>query len=533
MTILRAFTVFTFMALLSGIVQSEPMRVKMWGRGDSQFEAVKDAYKKIIAESLRRSTGANLQNQIRRTIEREIEEDIKKSEYNFFSSHTHDCSLNQLVVECYVVAFVQMEEVNGWVANQRAITGSNGSRIDSIQYALASSSPDSKTREFMQWLHGKLEGEFGYDVFYNGSYVSPQAILDNCTPYRDAIKKKGSSGNYQTTLKRLNSSLKTCETFSQRNVAIIVDDIAFSSSDYQERDSSIEGFAKIKLSFFDIDNKRLLPSPKPKVITQYGQGSPNGARAQLTNNLFEASTNYIAQQFNNVALNRTPQPDSPLDGSKYQVTIAGLNRDSKEDRNTVRYIRDWFEDEAGLKLKRDFNRGDSADQVFFIESEDTVKLAPIVDELRYAMDDAEIAGNIDVDRNSNLIISFASSQANPDKAVNWNLNSKALKSRFFKKRIKVESASLAVNRRDQKTGVALSVLQAKIKLANNHKRDLVVSVEPLWLDSNGVQQTPPFSDKKLINIRSGSSNTLIFNAPSRFAQKVELEINCYEDSCKK
>ena len=90
---------------------------------------------------------------------------------------------------------------------------------------------------------------------------------------------------------------------------------------------------------------------------------------------------------------------------------------------------------------------------------------------------------------------------------------------------------MEVRRRDPETGTAITINEAYVVIRNDSRRDLVLSVTPRWVGQDGATQEAMFSYEQFLYLPARSSERFEFRAPSRFAERVELGIDCPEDDC--
>ena len=520
---IAALTVLVLSPLIIN-AQSETIRIDKYGRGASEFEATKDAYKQILRDSIAGLTGSAVQDQVMQTMIREVEEDIRRIQSTFLpQSAPPSCAREADTVECLVVASVQLNELETWVNQQRSTSRSK------LKYGLTSAADDSDTREFMKWLHAKLQGDYGYDVLYVDTEINAEEIQNDCKRYRSIVAKNEGGSSSSGSYAAYKASLKGCERMAERDVLVRVEKLSFSQGEYQDRDSSISGSMKLDLTFFDINEKRILPSPEPRTLPAFAQGESAIARSQLKDKLYLVSSNYVSQQFNDLALNINSRTDQQLN---LQLVIRGLSRDERADRDKVSQIRSWIKDAQGLTIKQT-RAVDSSDYAFSLTHVDPIDTLLLADELRFALDDYDLNARVDTDQANNITLSFTGGRVDPEDQITWKLAADGLGGSWLRRGVEVQSSNMRVVRRDQDTGVEMAVNEAYLSINNPKRNSLRLRVTPTWYDANGIRQQIPFDDTKIMLIQSrNSTGEITFRAPNRLAQTVELTIDCVNKGCK-
>lgn len=530
------FATSVFVSVLVSTVElhAANQRMESWGRGASEFEAVKSAYKVLLADSLKLLAGTSATNSgvLRRVLEREIEEDLLKTKRVFFPDASENCERNSEVVECLIVAAVRMDELEAWVRVNIAGVGSGANRVSDIRFALMAKSTDETSRDFLRWLHSELEQDFGHDIYFSDSYIEPKVIRQGCDEYARLAKQFEAQGaSYKKTARSYRNNLSVCQDLINTDVVIVVDDLRLKIDAFNHADKSMTGRVRVALDFVQTKSKRALAPPKPRSVSHYGYGADQSiAEAELRDNLYEATANYISQQFNDiviVALKSDKVSGGASDLLRYEVTVAGVDSDSAEGRKKLAFVRQWFVSEHGLELGVDYDQSEIGKTLHRFSSEHALNLTTIVDGLYLAMDKKAYPVRIDVDRNHNLTVTFKGDGKQADKQVSVAVNAKSIQ-----RKIKVEASDMVLRRRDPETGITIALNEANIKLRNSSRRDLLVAVNPVWASDNGVSEPSPYSEEKFLILPAKSSQSFVFRAPNKYATSVSLAINCPTKSCK-
>lgn len=518
---------------LPALAAANLQRLERWGQGASEFEAVKSAYKLVLADALKLTTAGagTLEGSLRRRMERDFEESFLQTRQTFFPESDERCERERYTVECLVVVAVRMDELEARVRSLLAETGADGWRVTDLGIALMGRADSAEAEDFVSWLHSELEGDFGHDVYLSRTYVEPAELGSGCAGYRRLLDEYAQRGSrYEKTASGYRTALRGCEALLERDIVIVLDGIDIGYESYSTRNASMAGMVRLGLKFLRTGSGDPLPAPRPRSITQYGHGESEAlARAGLRDNLFEASANYISQQFNDTVVHLTQQENDPMPGGtggEYYVTVTGITTDTREDRERLSFVRQWFADHTGYELARDYQRGGFAEQVHTFSATAAVNWAPIVDGLYEGLDGHGYEARIDVDRNTNLTVAFTSETAPKADAVTIELNHRQLR-----RRIDVEGADLVLHRRDPATGIAITLNEANVRIRSKARRDMVITANPVWYTSSGSVEPAPFSDERHLLLKDRSEALLVFRAPSKHAQRVVLEISCPEDEC--
>ena len=192
----------------------------------------------------------------------------------------------------------------------------------------------------------------------------------------------------------------------------------------------------------------------------------------------------------------------------------------------------WLRDEMGLDVKADIGRmSDAGERLYQVKSGQPVQWEPVIDELYDALDDEGHDARIDIDTNYNVFVAFNVIQENSSNDIDVFVDKKKL-SRFLSKRVKITSAEVVLRRRDQKSGVAMSIHEANVEITNSYKKDLALAAYPKWYDAEGVEQLAPYDDTKFILVEAKATKPYVFRAPNRFAERLELFVDCENKDCK-
>jgi hypothetical protein len=507
---------------------AKPQRMESWGEGASEFEALKSAYKLIMADSLKLITSGTAEDSIRRTLERDLEEDLVRVKSTFFPDSSESCERQGAKVQCLSVATVRMDELEGWVRNQMQIIGRADKRVGDIKFALVSKTDDGHSRDLIVWLHNKLDRDLGHDVYYSETYIEPEILRRDCNDFMDLSEKK-KKGGFEKSAEAYRAKYEECAALIDRDVVIVIKDIEIKFDQYSQRDRGMGGYVRVDIDLVQANSMRQLVSPKPRSIKKYGNGENAGiAKAALLDELYEATANYISQQFNMVI--SAAVKDNHVEKSqgvlKYTLVISGVNTDTREDRAKLSFIRKWFTQNRGVELERDYDRGNYGEQVYHFTSKQKIKWNILTDELYASMDDQGYDVKIDIDRSSNMLLTFKSADQQADQQIVVSYNNKKLK-----RYLKIENKDMVVRRRDPATGIPISLNEANVRFLNKSRKNILISIKPIWYTKEGVSEKMPFDDTKYLQLAPKSKTSFVFRAPNRYATRVSLEASCPSENC--
>ncbi len=520
--------------LTGNAAMAAPVRMEKWGQGVSEFEAVKSAYKQIAAEALKIAVaGAGTQDSsLRQGFTRDIEEDLLRVQRTYFpNSAPPTCSEERETFQCLVVAQVEMDELAARVRTQFGTTGKGPTSTGKLRIALMPKEAGTVQSDLTNYLHSKLEGDFGHDVYLVNEYIDADALRSDCTEYRklaDSYEAKGD--NFIKTSQRYRNAFRTCNDLKDRDLIVVLDSAESSHEAFNARERSMAGEIRLRLQFLQTASRRPLPSPRPQAITQYGYGdSAQLAESNLRDRLYDAAANYVSQQMNAAMVGavdngRVAMQDATRD---YKVTITGVNPDNSQGRAQISLVRDWFAGEGKHPLQADAE-GDFGDRIYKFSDDHVPNWDSMRDQLQAALDKAGVFARIDVDTSQNLKVSFENrSPLNEKDMVTMKVEDKRVK-----RAVVIESKEMAVRRRDPETGIAITVNEAVLRLRNNTARDVLVDVTPVWTGRDGSSLPAPYSYRQTVKLPARTSDRFAFMAPSKFADKVQIEISCPVKDCK-
>ena len=340
-------------------------RVEAWGRGTSEFEAVKSAYKQLLADALKLSVdrGAGMDTSLRRAFVRDLEEDLLRVQSTYFpGAPAPTCTEERERFECHVVARVQMDEIEARIRAMRHTTGGPTGTLGTLRLGLVSKEADARARDLVAYLHDELESDFGYDVLVSEDYVDVMALRSGCGEYDRLAKEAAARGDtHLKTAQHYRRSFAACQEMQNRDLILVVDSATERYGEFAGA-NGLRAELTLRLQLQMTRETRPLPAPRPSTVTQIGYGpDADAARTNARNKLYEASANYISQQLNEVFANvtrdgRADPGDTPA--RQYQVLVSGVNPDTPEGRDQLRLVTDWFATSGGQSLDADFSRGD-------------------------------------------------------------------------------------------------------------------------------------------------------------------------------
>lgn len=509
-------------------------RVEAWGRGSSEFEAVKSAYKQLLAEALKLSVdrAAGMDTSLRRTFVRDLEEDLLRVQSSFFpGAPTPTCTEDKERFECHVVARVQMDEIESRIRAMRAQTGGAGGTLETLRLGLVSKEADTRARDLVAYLHDELESDFGYDVLVSEDYVDVATLRNGCSEYDRLAKEAQARGDtHLKTAQHYRRSHAACQDLQGRDLILVVDSAAERYGEYSAS-SGLRAELTLRLQLQMTKETRPLPAPRPRTVTQIGYGADSdAARTDARNKLYEASANYISQQLNEVLANATRDGravSADAVARQYQVLVSGVNPDTPEGRAQLRLVTDWFAGSGGQPLEADFGRGEFGERAYTFRATRAPNWATISEQLQSAIDQAGMFARIDVDRSLNLAVAFQPNDAlKPKASVEVIVEAKRAKHR-----IAVDERSMELRRRDPETGTAIAVNEAVLRIRNKTGRDLLISVNPVWSGQDGSSLPAPYSNRQTVRVPAKTSQRFAFMAPSKFAGPVSIELSCPENAC--
>jgi hypothetical protein len=528
--VLAACAVFS--AAVPAIAATE--RVEAWGRGTSEFEAVKSAYKQLFAEALKLSTAnaATMEGSLRRVFVRDIEEDLLRVQNTYFpGAAAPRCTEVREGHECQVVALVQMDEVDARIKTLFAETGA-GVVVRDLRLAIVSKQDDVAVRDLIDYLHTKLESDFGHDVLRSQDYVDVSALRDGCGEYERRAKDAEARGDsHQKTAQAYRRSLTACRELVNRDLIIVIDSADKRFGEYSAGKAELRGEVTVRMQLHMTSANRSLPAPRPQSITQFGRGEDaDFARSSANNRLNEAASNYIAQQMNAALVGYAQKGGGkPVEGAErdYKVLVSGINPDTADGRAQIRLVTDWFSGQGGFPLDPKFTDGNFGEKVYTFRSSRTPQWSTLTDQLQATLDQARQFARIDVDRSLNLSVAFQPNDAlKPKASVEVIVEAKRAK-----RRIAVDERSMEVRRRDPESGTAIAVNEAMLRIRNKLSRDLLITVTPVWRGQDGSSLPAPYSYRQTVRVPAKSSESFTFMAPSKFAGPVTIELSCPEKGC--
>lgn len=516
--------------LTAAPVGAATQRLEAWGQGPSEFEAVKSAYKQLVAQALKLvldREGAS-EGQLRRTFIRDIEEDLLLVQRTYFpEAAPPNCRETTRQFECLVVAPVQMEELEAKIRSLFDVTDG----VHELRIALTSKDAGTDQRDLAVWLHGELEGDFGHDIYFSEQFVDAAALREGCAEYRSLAESSAAKGaSFERTEQSYRRSFTACKDLLDRDLIIVLESAESHYGAFNARDRSMPGELRLRMQLLQTKSRRPLPAPPPKAITQYGYGdTPELARSELRDRLYDAVTNYVTQQLNEALLTVVRDGRvSPQDGERdYQVLITGANVDTPEGRKQVTVVRDWFTWEVGYELQADETKSTFTDRVYRFRRVSAPNWDGLIDKLHAELDKQGMHARLDVDRSRNLAIAFQSKDAKQDDA----LLAMKLEDARIKRQVVVEEKSLELRRRDPETGVAIAVYEAMLRIRNKSGKDLIVSVTPVWTGQDGGSLPAPYSYRQTLLLPAKTSERFTFTAPSKFAGRATVEISCTTKGC--
>ncbi|MEJ0040436.1 MAG: hypothetical protein WDO68_31175 [Gammaproteobacteria bacterium] len=512
-----------------------PVRMEKWGQGVSEFEAVKSAYKQIAAEALKVAVaGAGTAgSSLRDGFTRDIEEDLLRVQRTYFpNSAPPTCTEERERFECLVVAQVEMDELAARLRTQLSTTGKGSISTGKLRIALMPKEAGTVQSDLTTYLHQKLEGDFGHDVYLVNEYIDADALRSDCADYRklaDSYEAKGDS--FIKTAQRYRSAYRTCNDLKDRDLIVVLDSAESSHEAFNARERSMAGEIRLRLQFLQTASRRPLTSPRPQAITQYGYGdTAQLAESNLRDRLYDAAANYVSQQMNATMVGavdskRVAMQDSTRD---YKVTLSGVNPDTQQGRTQVALVRDWFAADGGHPLTADFTEAGFGDRVYRFSGDRVPDWDATTERLQATLDKAGVFARIDVDTSQNLKVTFESRSPQKEK----ELVSMKVEDKRVKRAVVVESKEMAVRRRDPESGVAIAVNEAVLRIRNKTGRDLLVDVTPVWTGQDGSSLPAPYSYRQTVKLPAKTSDRFAFMAPGKFAQAVSIEISCPVKDCK-
>lgn len=517
----------------SGAQQSQSMRQsgskeqgQANGTGSSEFEAVKDASKRILSDALALVLGrsATLDEPARRRLERDIEENFRQVHTRFFDAFDYQCEREENV-SCNVRAMVDMQELRSAVSTYLDQAAANQLRVAMTIDRNAVTGVDAD--DALAFIHNGLELQLGYDVYFVDSYIPLDELRNDCRSYEQSIEKyRARGGNFAQTVAKLEAAQDVCASLLDREAIIVVEDIAMDIGTFDANRGVLAGTIKPRIKFLRTDSKRPLPSPLPLEIPKYGEGdSASLARADLNNQMYRDIANYIAQQYSEIVLSRKVRTsgESSTQPRKSSVRITGVSRDRPEGRRALQQIERWFPGSHG-ELAPNTKSSSRDEHVYALTSDSSTQFVALADDLRTMLENSNYSANVDVDRWNGLTIAFSAEQSLKPPSVAWN-------DRKAKSVFAIEHSELVTMRQDQSTGVSMSVNVAQIALRNKKRRPYTISVEPVWRDAGGVVIESEFSQRIDVRVESKATRNFRFRAPSRAAAAVEIRVQCDNKKC--
>lgn len=521
-------------AALAAATAPAAERVEAWGRGVSEFEAVKSAYKQMLAEALKLSMGraASMEGSLRRTFVREVEEDLLRVQSTYFpGAPAPRCQEERESFECHVVAQAQMDEIEGRVRSLLAGTGGDFA-IRDLRIGLVSKEVDTEARDLVAYLRDDLESDFGHDVLVSDDYVDIGALRDGCREYdRRARDAEARGDSHLKTAQAYRRSHSACRDLASRDLIIVIDDIESRYGPFTSRTAGMRAELTLRMQLHMTGDTRSMPAPRPHIISQVGHGEDAGfARSDVRNRLYASTANYVSQQMNEVLANASTDGRLKLAAPverQYKVLVSGANPDTPEGRAQLRLVTDWFAGPGGFPLEADFGSGNFGERVYGFRSARSPAWDTMIDQLHGVLDQAKAHARIDVDRSRNLTIAFQPNDSlKPKHSV-----AVVVEAKRAKRRIGVEHQSMEVRRRDPESGAAIAVNEAVLRIRNKTAKDLLIVVTPVWSGQDGSSLPAPYSYRQTVRIPAKSSERFNFMAPSSFAGPVSIELSCPEKAC--
>ncbi len=501
-------------------------RIQKNATGSSEFEAVKDASKRILSDALSLVLGraATLDEPARRRLERDIEENFHQVHTRLFDTFDYQCEREENV-SCNVRAVVDMQELRSAVSTYLEQAAANRLRVAMTIDRNAVNGLDAD--DALAFIHNGLELQLGYDVYFVDAYVPLDELRNDCRSYEQSIDKyRGRGGNFAQTVAKLEAAQDACMGLLDREAVIVVEDIAMDIGAFDARRGVLPGTIKPRIKFFRTDSKRPLPSPLPLEIPKYGEGdSASLARADLNNQMYRDVANYIAQQYSEIVLSRKVRSggESSKQPRKSSVRVVGVSRDKPAGRRALQQIERWFPASYG-ELVPDTETSARDEHVYAFTSDSSTRFVALADDLRTMLEQSNYSANVDVDRWNGLTIAFSTENAKKPPSIAWN-------DRKAKSAFAVERSELVTMRQDQSTGVSMSVNVAEIALRNKKRRTYAVTLEPVWRDAGGVVIESEFSQRIDVRVESKATRDFRFRAPSRAAATVEIRVQCDNKNC--
>lgn len=527
----KTFRVAACLSLLAIAPANAAMqRLEAWGQGASEFEAVKSAYKQLVAQSLKLvlDREGTAERPLRRTFIRDIEEDLLQLQRTYFpGAAPANCREVQQRFECLVVAPVQMEELEAKIRTLFGVTDG----VHDLRIALTSKDASAEQRDLAVWLHGELQGDFGHDVYLSEQFVDTDALRGECVEYRSLAESYEARGaNYERAAQSYRRNYTACKDLLDRDLIIVIEDSESHYGSFNKRERSMPGELRLRMQLLQTNSRRPLPAPRPQAITQFGYGETEDfARSNLRDRLYDAATNYVAQQLNEALLTvmRDGRIAPQVSERDYRVSISGVNLDTPEGRAQVSLVRDWFAGEGGYQLEADFTQGSFGERIYRFRSGRQPHWESMIDRLYAVLDKAGAHARLDVDRSHNLAVAFQ----HPDAARDDSRVAMKLEDTRIKRRVVVEEKSMNLRRRDPESGVPIAVNEAVMRIRNKSRRDLIVRVTPVWTGQDGTSLPAPYSHRRMLLLPARTSERFTFMAPSKFAGGVTVEISCPTKGC--
>jgi hypothetical protein len=522
------------LACASAPVSAAPERAEAWGSGASEFEAVKSAYKKLLGDALKVTAdrAAASDTSLRRAFVRELEEDLLRVQSTYFhGAPATKCSEAREGFDCHVVTRVQMDEIEARIRSMRAEIGGAQGTLETLRLGLVSKEIDTRGRDLVAYLHDELESDFGYDVLVSENYVDVAELRNGCREYERLYKEAAAKGDtHLKTAEHYRGSHKACQDMRDRDLILVLDSVTERFGAFSARDG-MRAELTLRLQLQMTKESRPLPAPRPHTVTQFGKGpDADAARTSARNRLYEAAANYISSQLTEVLVNVRRDgrvlSEEPV-ARQYQVLVSGVNPDTKDGSAQLKLVTDWFAGPGNQPLEVDFTRGNFGERVYTFRASRAPDWASITDRLHSAIEQAGMFARLDVDRSLNLGIAFQPNDAlKPKDSVEVIVEAKRAR-----RRIAVEEREMALRRRDPETGTAIAVNEAALRILNKTSKDLLITVNPVWKGQDGSTLPSPYSHRQTVRLPAKSSQRFTFQAPSKFAGPVSIELSCLEKAC--